>query len=128
MASEEDLKGFQWCCSNGDLEAAKAAIETKGLDVNGELTTGRRPIHYAADSGHTAVVEYLISKGADVNLEDKHGITAVLAAIWEGHVETVKLLLEKGAKKDGKAPGGESYLESADTAEKNQAELKALLK
>eukprot|EP00037_Helgoeca_nana_P002118 m.31902 g.31902 ORF g.31902 m.31902 type:complete len:129 (-) comp12376_c0_seq1:236-622(-) len=127
MSTEEDLKGFQWCCSNGDIDAAKAAIEQKHLDVNGELTTGRCPIHYAADSGHTAVVEYLISKGAEVDKRDKHGITAVLAAIWEGHVDTVKVLLEKGADKSGKAPGGESYLESADTSEKNQAALKALL-
>lgn len=38
------------------------------------------------------------------------------------------LLRVQGADKKGTAPGGESYLESAETAEKNQAELKALLK
>lgn len=34
----------------------------------------------------------------------------------------------QGADKNGTAPGNMSYLEAADTAEKNIAELKALLK
>lgn len=53
---------------------------------------------------------------------DKHGITPILAAIWEGHKDCVKLLLDKGAKKEGVAPDGKSYLESAE-----HNEIKALL-
>jgi hypothetical protein len=29
VPAQQDLKGLQWCCSNGDLEAAKQAIEVK---------------------------------------------------------------------------------------------------
>lgn len=77
------------------------------------------------------MIEYLIGAGADVNVsslfafqlyterfvqsKDKHGITAILAAIWEGHTDCVRLLLEKGASKDGTAPDGKSYLESAES-------------
>lgn len=52
--------------------------------------------------------------------KDKHGITAILAAIWEGHKDCVKLLLENGAKKDGVAPDGKTYLESAENNEIRQ--------
>ena len=37
------------------------------IDVN-SVISGRLPIHFAADYGHTAVLEYLISKGAKVNV------------------------------------------------------------
>ena len=40
----------------------------KGLDVNAELLNGRNPLHYAADYGHTDVLNYLISKGGKVDV------------------------------------------------------------
>ena len=43
-------------------------------------------MHYAADFGHSAVVDYLITKGAEINATDKHDITPLLAAIYEGEV------------------------------------------
>ncbi|XP_075210347.1 myotrophin homolog [Lycorma delicatula] len=54
--------------------------------------------------------------------KDKHGISALLAAIWEGHTRCVKTLIDKGANKEGTAPDGTSYLDSAD-----KDEIKALL-
>lgn len=79
------------------------------LDVN-----GRPLILHAADYGHHAIVNYLISKGADPNVgektssfgniphynhifkaKDSYGISALLAAIWEGHTECVKVLVSK---------------------------------
>ena len=44
-------------------------------------------MHYAADFGHSAVVDYLITKGAEINATDKHDITPLLAAIYEGEVD-----------------------------------------
>ncbi|CAH1961733.1 unnamed protein product [Acanthoscelides obtectus] len=110
---------FVWAIKNGDLEQVKDIIEKKSLNVNEEVD-GRPLILYAADYGQKDVIDYLISAGADVNSKDKHGITAILAAIWEGHKDCVKLLLEKGAKKEGVAPDGKTYLESAENNEIKQ--------
>ncbi|XP_023025056.1 myotrophin isoform X1 [Leptinotarsa decemlineata] len=113
---------FVWAIKNGDLEQVKDIIEKKifqSVNVNDEVQ-GRPLILYAADYGQTDVIEYLISAGADVNSKDKFGITALLAAIWEGHKDCVKLLLEKGARKDGVAPDGKTYLESAENNEIRQ--------
>ena len=87
---------------------------TQGADVNELLPGGRRPLHYAADSGHLEVIKYLVSKGAEVDGTDKHGITPVLAAMWEGHTSTVAFLLESGASKEGKGPDGTPYAETSD--------------
>lgn len=37
------------------------------IDVNA-LIDGRVPLHYAADYGQTAVLNYLLDKGADPNV------------------------------------------------------------
>ncbi|ENN74008.1 myotrophin [Dendroctonus ponderosae] len=110
---------FVWAIKNGDLEQVKLIVEKQHIDVNQEVD-GRPSILYAADYGQRAVMEYLLTVGADVNSKDKHGITPILAAIWEGHIACVELLLQKGAKKDGVAPDGKSYFESAESSEIRQ--------
>lgn len=107
-------EALRWACQNGDLDQVRLLVDKQGANINGEIK-GRRLLHFAADYGQLDVIEYLCSKGGDVNVEDKHGISPILAAIWEGHTECVKLLLSKGAKKDGKAPDGTSYSDSAET-------------
>uniref|UniRef100_A0A671SBG0 Myotrophin n=1 Tax=Sinocyclocheilus anshuiensis TaxID=1608454 RepID=A0A671SBG0_9TELE len=84
-------------------------------DVNRTLEGGRKPLHYAADSGQAEMLEFLLSKGADVNAPDKHGITPLLSATYEGHVSCVKILLEKGAVKERKGPDGLSAFEAAES-------------
>ena len=32
------------------------------------------PLHVAAETGHTRIVEYLVDKGAHVNIQDKNGV------------------------------------------------------
>ncbi|TKS90635.1 Myotrophin [Collichthys lucidus] len=86
-------KDLMWALKNGDLEEIKAKITAE--DVNRTLEGGRKPLHYAADCGHTDVVEFLISKGADVNASDKHNLTPLLTACFENHLSCVKVLLEK---------------------------------
>ena len=44
------------------------SLPQKGVDVNAELLNGRNPLHYAADYGHTDVLNYLISKGGKVDV------------------------------------------------------------
>jgi len=100
-----------WSIKNGDLDQVRHQITESNVNT---VIDGRRPIHFAADFGHTDMVEYLLSKGADVDAMDSHGITALLAAIWEGHTETVKLLLTRGARRDAFAPDGSAYVDCAD--------------
>lgn len=104
------------------MEDVRRFVEEDGVDVNMDLE-GRRPLHYAADFGHSLVVEYLIKKGADINAKDKHDITPLLAAIFEGHSDVVRLMLDKGADKNLKAPGGETYLDAAE-----KEDIKAMLR
>ena len=59
---------------NGDLAGVQAELE-KGVDVDegDDSWPGMTPLHYAADEGHTEVVELLIANGADVNAKDENG-------------------------------------------------------
>ncbi|XP_016307660.1 myotrophin [Sinocyclocheilus anshuiensis] len=90
-------------------------VVVQAEDVNRTLEGGRKPLHYAADSGQAEMLEFLLSKGADVNAPDKHGITPLLSATYEGHVSCVKILLEKGAVKERKGPDGLSAFEAAES-------------
>ncbi|VDM40703.1 unnamed protein product [Toxocara canis] len=83
---------LSWIIKNGDLEGVQRSINESNVNT---MIEGRYPIHYAADYGHTDIVQYLLSKGADVNVLDVHGITALLAAVFEGHKDIVFLLLSK---------------------------------
>lgn len=61
---------------------------------------GLAPIHWAADSGFSEILEILINAGADVNLRDADGQTALHYASSCGHSQCVKSLLQHGAKID----------------------------
>ena len=50
------------------LSLSLSLVLQKGVDVNAELLNGRNPLHYAADYGHTDVLNYLISKGGKVDV------------------------------------------------------------
>ncbi|EDV26079.1 Myotrophin [Trichoplax sp. H2] len=109
-----------WAIKNGDLEAVKMTISSQNIDVNGQLQSGRMPLHYAADYGQAKVMDYLLDQGANINQLDKHGISPLLAAIWEGHTNCVKLLIDRGADKNAKAPSGNSYIQEAESQEIRQ--------
>lgn len=38
------------------------------FDVNAQISSGRSPIHFAADYGHVDLIEYLVKQGANVNV------------------------------------------------------------
>lgn len=64
--------------------------------VNG--VTGARPLHAAAFSGRTEVVELLLNAGAAINGVDANGETALHRAVFRRYEEVVRLLLKRGAK------------------------------
>jgi cytohesin len=87
----------------GDLAGVQAELD-KGVDVDegNDSWPGMTPLHYAADEGHTEVVELLIANGADVNAKNENGWTPLhLAAYWGGK-EIVELLIAAGADVNAK--------------------------
>jgi cytohesin len=128
---------------NGDLAAVQAELD-KGVDVDegDDSWPEMTPLHYAADEGHTEVVELLIANGADVNAKDEEGWTPFhLAAYWGGK-DIVELLIAAGADVNAKnnwigtpldiATHPENPIDTAETADlirkhggKTSEELKA---
>ena len=69
-----------------------------GCDANALLNPKHTSLHFAADRGHEAVVEALLSwGGAIVDSHDRQGYTPLLMAIQGGHVACVLTLLKAGA-------------------------------
>ena len=50
---------------------------------------GLTPLHFAAQNGHTGVVDKLLAKGAKVNTKNKGGFTALHLAAQNGHTGVV---------------------------------------
>ena len=68
------------------------SVDKKSVDIP-YLT----PLMAAADSGFTAIVNFLLDNNANVNAKDELGVTALVYAARKGNVDIVKLLLSRGA-------------------------------
>jgi len=55
------------------------------------------PLHEAARTGSTDLVQLLLDNGADVNAQDEDGGTPLHCAAWNGHIGIAQLLLTQRA-------------------------------
>lgn len=62
-------------CRVGALAKVKMFVEVKNTGLNGTDADKRSPLHWAAASGHEAIVEYLLEKGAHGDTVDDDGMT-----------------------------------------------------
>lgn len=78
---------------DGDIDEVKSWLE-KGYDL--ESTDGHRhtSLSEAANQGHNALIEFLISSGADPNKCNDRGRSPLYRAAFQGHKATVELLLQ----------------------------------
>lgn len=74
VASDEDV--IEKAGTADPLEAAKLFVEA-GADVNVQNDLGNTALHYAAQSGLTRIVEYLVSKGATTDIYNYVGRTPI---------------------------------------------------
>jgi ankyrin repeat protein len=89
------------------VEAVRLIVEL-GVDVNEANVMGQTPMHAAAFTGATEIVQILADKGAAVNVKAANGETpwsmasgispdANYTAFWAVHQDTADLLLRLGA-------------------------------
>ena len=99
---------------NGDLAELKKVV-AKGAKVNGHDIMGITPLAYAALTGKTEVMDFLISNGGQVNAKNRDGATPLLGAAFLGRVEAVDLLLAKGADPNIRNNKGETPLDTSSS-------------
>ncbi|KAK7863551.1 hypothetical protein R5R35_011176 [Gryllus longicercus] len=83
-AALEDAERARWAAS---------AANAPGRDF-------RRPLHAAAEAGHTDAACSLLAAGACVDAADARGATPLHLAVANGHCQVATLLLEEGAPAD----------------------------
>jgi len=93
----------------GDFDKLKGILERRPELVSSKDLRGWQPIHHAAFSGKTNVVELLLSYKADINakLDERHpegplNFTPLHMATRYGRLEVVRFLCEKGADLEAK--------------------------
>ena len=107
-------------CLLADVERAAALTASSdhvdamalGLRAAAACSSAARltPLHVAASSGQTLLVQRLLSIGAPVNARNKTGQTALFQACEEGHANVTELLLTADADIWCRTASGESAL------------------
>ena len=82
---------------NGD-EVRVGELLAEGAPPNAqESKNGHRPLHQAAEAGHTPIVALLLDAGADLEAQDGQGRTALMRAAAAAAVDAGRRLLDAGA-------------------------------
>ena len=86
-------------CAAGDEVAVRQIIEASGANLVNAQTpaTLDTPLLRATESGHVAIVKYLLSKGAEPDSQSIGRNTPLMQASYMGSVEIVDALLRAGA-------------------------------
>jgi ankyrin repeat protein len=98
-------------------------LEQPGNEVSKLTHDNRIYLHWAANKGNVAIVEYLISKGSDLNLEDSKGETPLTFAAVGGQSNTAlyEAFFKAGTDPKKKYKDGVNLLLMAIASDKNLA-------
>jgi len=101
-SSKEEVKkqrktDFFNAVKEGNIDMVRTFIERDGTLINATNSAGCQPIHCAAEGGHIAMVEYLLSQGADINASNRYGRQLIHYAAEGGHIAILEYLLSQGA-------------------------------
>ncbi len=89
--------------ARGDLAAVEEMITQNHLsvdDIDDDADQGRTALFFAAENGHTKVVNFLIRNNANPNRTDDTRETPLFLAARKGHVEVVESLISSNAVVD----------------------------
>lgn len=91
-----DRKGFlHWAAINNWDEVIQVAVDKAGAKFSQIDTSGKTPLHYAAELGNHAAAKCLVRCGASSQVGDNIGITAIQLAAKEGFADVLNLLLQE---------------------------------
>ena len=94
----------------GDLRHVKEILNKNPILVSAYDERKNTPLHIAARSENTVILNFLIGKNSDLNASNNSGYTPLHYAAYYNHVENVKLLLQKGAQTDPRSLEDETPL------------------
>jgi ankyrin repeat protein len=89
----KDESPLMMAALKGQTDLVRKLI-ARGADVN---KTGWTALHYAATSGHVAIIQMLLDEHAYIDAESPNKTTPLMMAAHYGTPQAVKLLLEAGA-------------------------------
>eukprot|EP00008_Paramoeba_atlantica_P002994 CAMPEP_0201487848 /NCGR_PEP_ID=MMETSP0151_2-20130828/15683_1 /ASSEMBLY_ACC=CAM_ASM_000257 /TAXON_ID=200890 /ORGANISM="Paramoeba atlantica, Strain 621/1 / CCAP 1560/9" /LENGTH=163 /DNA_ID=CAMNT_0047873003 /DNA_START=28 /DNA_END=519 /DNA_ORIENTATION=- len=81
----------------GDLNLVKSLLPSYEENAKKSQRNELTPLHYAAVSGQTEIVDFLLEKGADVNAARNNNFFPLHSAAMKGHASICQKLIEKGA-------------------------------
>lgn len=97
----------------GKLETCRILLVAGAKPDNAKNGNGMAALALAAEQGHPAVVELLLTSGATVNAAPSHGTTALGHAARSGHRNIVEILLAADAGVTDPLPGAQLPLAEA---------------
>lgn len=112
-ADEDGVTGLMSAAFNGDLEICQTLVSKGACTNSTELINQRTSLMFAAQGGHTEVVEFLLNEKADPTMKDSDGSTAMMWAALAGKAPTVRCLATK-AGADAKNSEGLNALQIAE--------------
>ncbi|KIX92485.1 uncharacterized protein Z520_11805 [Fonsecaea multimorphosa CBS 102226] len=85
-----------WLASQHGKEVIVWLLIQHEFDVNEKdpLSNGKTALHFAAEAGHTSVVELLLNAGSDPVAKLDDGTMAMYLAAQYGHISTIRILWE----------------------------------
>jgi cytohesin len=96
-ARDGENRMLRYAAERGDVKEVEYWICCGGAKVDTAYYWGVTLLHYAAESGHTAVIEFLLKHRAYVDAATDGRGTPLHYAAFSGHMDAVKCLMDHGA-------------------------------